>query len=194
MRFFRRLDPGLLLLSFLLGGWFFLQGFSESHRVRASRTWPTASGRVVHSAVAERETKLWNGERRFGIVPDVRYVYRVAGQDHLGTAITAGGADGGDKRSRVLVARYPEGATVRVAYDPSEPWRSCLEPGADHNSAARWFVAGVLVCLLGPLQGFLRPSRRRWHAEAEPEILTLGLADSPPGSAGEQGAHGGPGP
>ena len=182
-RLFGRFARFALLLSFLAGGWFFVQGGLDLYWVHASRSWPTVSGRVVYSLAAATETSTRTSRVRRSFTPYVQYVYRVEGQDHIGTRIAMDGNGYGEAYSRATVARYPEGATVQVAYDPGSPQRACLEPGANRGSAGWWFFAGFGIWLCGSvlvLSYTLHPRRKIWRPrEPDPEIITLGL-DVPP--------------
>jgi hypothetical protein len=182
-RFFGRFERSLLLLSFLAAMWFVVQGGLDLYWVHASRSWPTVSGRVVYSLAAATETSRRTSRVRHSFTPYVHYAYRVEDQDHIGTRIAMDGNGYGEAYSRATVARYPEGATVQVAYDPGSPQRSCLEPGANRGSAGWWFFAGFLIWLCGSAIALLRalsPRPSVWRPrKPDPEIISLGL-DVPP--------------
>jgi hypothetical protein len=99
--------------------------------------------------------------RRTYYYPVVQYRYRVDGRDFLGERITSdsvrvlGARSDERSRNRGLVqrilARYPEGAAVRVYYDPDDPNRSVLEPGVTRGAQLKAALGSLLFVAGGAL-------------------------------------------
>ncbi|HOX41962.1 MAG TPA: DUF3592 domain-containing protein [Myxococcota bacterium] len=141
-----------------------VQGWAATYEVRG---WPATEGEVQEAwREVERRgdhhiTKLY-----------VTYTYRVAGREHRGQRVDAasefvaqpGGAAYhvvSDSEADELLARYREGRTVRVYYDPEDPQRSLLTKGLGYwHDIAMW--AGLPLAALG---FFLV----RWLRRTEPE-------------------------
>ncbi len=119
------------------------------HRARGSVDWPVVPATIMESRV------LQQGSARS---PRLTFSYRVEAQGRVGhrlwvgprsVAVTGGWADR-------VVARYPVGASVRVAVDPRDPAYAVLEAGprALHwlpvAIAAVVLVAGLLVSVTVP--------------------------------------------
>lgn len=118
-------------------------------RARSSVDWPLVPATIMESRV------LQQGSARS---PRLTFSYRIDAQGRVGhrlwvgprsVAVTGGWADG-------VVARYPVGATVRVAVDPRDPGYAVLETGP---RAMHWLpvaigaavlAAGVLVAVSVP--------------------------------------------
>ena len=84
---------------------------------RASRHWPTVSGRVVRSEIRDGRAVI-------------RFVYSVEGQEHEGSDVAAGDWPYRPARSAERrVQRYPAGADVNVYYNPRQPNVAMLIPG-----------------------------------------------------------------
>jgi len=59
----------------------------------------------------------------------VAYRYTVGRQSYVGSLVTYKGYLPNLDRVEKIVARYPDGAEVQVAYDPINPEVAVLEPG-----------------------------------------------------------------
>jgi hypothetical protein len=109
---------------------------------REAARWPVATGRVVHSRVAERRFTVGS---RCSYGPQVIYEFRARKQTVRSEGLTPEGAVFTSSRERAEreVACYPVGAKVRVRYDLADPRRSFL---ADYGSGLgiwMWGIAGV---------------------------------------------------
>jgi hypothetical protein len=146
------------------GGWFARLGI-QSH------DWPSVDGRVLESNVFERRNDS-AAALVFG------YTYHAGGTDHTSDHVGYGRDLTGS-----FVESHPAGAPVRVYYDPAEPARSVLVPGA---GAGVWFfvVAGSLLVLLSipmmrvpvPTPAQLALLRRYRAGDARPGAA-LGVTD-----------------
>ena len=103
---------------------------------RASDAWPTTEGEVVEAWMS----------RNLGA--HVRYRYTVAGIDYESDRIRLVRKFWSDGRSEI-VARYPEGRRVMVAYDPLDPSNAVLEPGTSWGAVAKKRIAPVLLGIVG---------------------------------------------
>jgi hypothetical protein len=96
---------------------------------RASARWPRAAGEIDRSELrVVGYDEDGEPERRTSI----RYRYRVGGDSYTGARVFFGDSlalrFAGPGRRRL--AAYPAGRAVEVAYDPADPTRAVLEPGA----------------------------------------------------------------
>jgi len=108
-----------------------------------SASWPTAPGVVTDSRVT---TSLSNGTTRYWA--HVEVAYAVMGRTYRTQRRTYRSSESTESAARVIIARYPEGRTVRVHHDPARPDRAALEPGTDPVVFGAFALSG-LVTLLG---------------------------------------------
>ena len=122
----------------------------------ATRTWLSASGRIVSSRVSHK-----NNDVRYGPSPEITYTYEVNGKSHKGDVITRGGISSrGRKFSEAVVARYPKDSAVTVFYNPKKPSESCLERySMAHAPEWKWIVAGTLILPFVALLAYLNLGR-----------------------------------
>lgn len=143
--------PGAVVPAFL----FFLAGglvasvsvIANLASTRAAARWPTVPGTVLSSRAESRSVLTQGGGSRTMTVwsPLVEYSYRVGERDYHGARVAFGPEVAGARElAEQTVQRYPEGATVSVHYDPSNPSHATLETAL----AFRW------VALLFPLGFF----------------------------------------
>lgn len=102
----------------------------------ASASWPTAQGEIV---------ELRSGRN---IGTHLRYRYEVAGRTYESGRVRLVEKAWADNRKQVA-ERYPEGATVSVAYDPQRPERAVLEPGTSWPAVAKKYIAGLFLGCVG---------------------------------------------
>lgn len=100
-------------------------------RARASRGWPTAEGRIVHSS----RDDAWEKSRA-----RIRYTYVVDGRAFAGSRVSFDDAHG--PRAWSIVQRYSEGQGVDVRYAPEDPSVAVLEPGPN---ASNYFWVALLI-------------------------------------------------
>jgi hypothetical protein len=95
----------------------------------ATRGWPAAAGRITYSGVGRELTTDGEGGSHELFAAEVRYTYEVDGVIRQGETIHLNREPSASRaRAERLARRYPEGATVRVFYDPGDPSRAVLEP------------------------------------------------------------------
>lgn len=106
------------------------------HEMDESDRWPVVPGRIVASAVIE------DGEGDPS--PAIAYTWTVKGQTYRGDRIRLGAH--GSWEANEICSRHPVGATVDVAYDPTDPSKACL---------ARERTRGAWGLLILPLAGLV---------------------------------------
>ena len=104
---------------------------------RSSR-WPSTAGLIVAS-------QLQVGEAKRGVIPEVRYRYRVVGRDYSGTGITFNRRRVSRATGERTIAEYAVGRSLPVYYDPAQPEHSVLIRGLDAEGKIV-FGIGVAVC------------------------------------------------
>ncbi|MBI4409487.1 MAG: DUF3592 domain-containing protein [Gemmatimonadetes bacterium] len=113
-------------------------------RARASRSWPRAEG-VILRAEAKRRRGFGSAAYRVRI----EYRYTVGNTIYRSTRIRFGLLRAHADRAQALLARYDQGAHVTVRYDPHEPARAVLEPGATFDDNYAWILLGAIALVIG---------------------------------------------
>jgi hypothetical protein len=121
---------------------------------KASTQWPKVDGVIASSEVAK--SKDSDGDTMYSA--EVVYKYEVEGRKLESDNVFFGGDYSSSSRSDAsgTVNRYPTGKEVEVYYDPDDPSKAVLEPGAKWMSymvygiGMVFFVVGLLV-VIGPL-------------------------------------------
>ena len=103
-----------------------------------SRRWPKTQGRVI-----EWGMNAGPDLRSFDDSAVIGYEYEVRGVRYTSRRIDYAGSGAGYFGVSRALARYTQGDTVAVSYDPGEPKRSLLEPGIAVGNVLR------LLCGLG---------------------------------------------
>ena len=107
----------------------------------ASRSWPSAEGIIDESRIDTQRAK--NDQKKHNLV--IRYHYNVDGRPyHNDKAQFLDNVFYPNTSKREVVARFLDGQTVRVHYNPSNPQTAVLIPGFPMVT----FIGGVLVGLL----------------------------------------------
>ena len=111
----------------------------------ATERWPTTEGRILESKVASATDA--EGDKMFRA--RVRYEYQVAGTTHVGQDIRVVSevATSWKGPARRAVERYARGSRCRVYYDPRDPARALLEPGAPWYLYLLPAVGAVLLAI-----------------------------------------------
>lgn len=124
-------SPAAVILT-VLGAAVSLGGLRVLFHAWATEQWPTTEGRILESKVASATDA--EGDKMFRA--RLRYEYQVAGTTHVGQdiGVVSEGATSWKGPARRAVERYARGARCRVYYDPRDPARALLEPGA------RWYL------------------------------------------------------
>jgi hypothetical protein len=135
----------VMLLWVLLGGALLAGGGVNVWRAIASTTWPVTRGVVVANPQTVIAFAGWDSDGMPVTLTRaddrVLYTYDVAGQPYVAMTRHFGEVSGGRPTWKgPIVARYPVGAEVRVAYAPAQPEQATLEPGL---SADVWILPGL---------------------------------------------------
>ncbi len=132
-----------LVVFIAIGIYSIYSGIKSRGIAKASETWPTTGGTVLASEVVER--KSYNRKQRmttYYYEPLIRYSYKIAGTDYESSVIRFGDLVRNSRSlADELVTKYPQGSTVAVRYDPSDPARATLETA---SAGGRQFLTGIV--------------------------------------------------
>lgn len=127
----------------------------------SSKDWKSTQGSVIESQVVDKgHTSKSKGKN---YKPVIMYSYTVDGETFTSDRILFGMASfstifkSGSQRSREWVSKYPEGSTVSVMFDPSEPSQSTLNTGS-HFTA--WIAPSIGIAFLAAGIFMFRASRK----------------------------------
>ncbi len=135
--FFKRIFP---LIFIVAGAAASLGIFKAISIAQESKSWPTAEG-VVRLSKVQFEDRI--GKKGM-YSAEVMFEYQIEGKTYSSNRISSVNSSSSNPASaRETVDKYPEGAKVKVFYNPGSPQTSLLEPGV---STAMW-----LLVLVGPL-------------------------------------------
>jgi len=114
-------------------------------KARRSLSWPIAEGLVSHSAVLLRTEQTSNSNNAAIYKADIAYRFKVQGRDYSSSQITLMDYSSSMARAEDLVARYPDGSSVSVYYNPANPSESVLEPGATRGIQILGLIGGIFA-------------------------------------------------
>ena len=141
-----------MLIGFLLaimGGGTLLWWWNTTSRIRASASWPTASGWVYSSSLGRDSTRIRGGSYDILHVADVKYRYSVGGKAYESNTFTFGVPHSYTNQSDAVaeLAKYPIGRAVEVRYDPADPATSSLMPGVvpEQFTLLAWMSGAFLL-------------------------------------------------
>jgi len=119
--------------------------FASRKASKQAMTWPSVPGRIVSSGV-EAIAKREDGRTTTSYKAAVEFDYQVHGIDYHSRQINLGIALSGSRASAEKVAaRYPEGSTVDVHYDPANPTNAALENPTGYS----WLLLAVALACFG---------------------------------------------
>ena len=113
----------------------------------ASSAWPTVGGVIVKSEIeTQTSTASSDGKQKSETVqhPKIIYQYQIDGQNYKGTRISFSSSSGD---ARQIVARYPQGQSVQVYYNPDHPQRAVLVPGGSGFNIVPYIFSTVFIML-----------------------------------------------
>ena len=111
---------------------------------QASQSWPvTLESEVISSHVIRSTSQTQRGTVDY--TPKIEYRYQVADQWYEGDQLSFGFANRSSKDADKIVARYPEGKSVKVFYNPGRPDMSVLEPGHFFGGPLGLIIAFVFL-------------------------------------------------
>jgi len=114
-------------------------------RAIVSSNWPTTEGEIVSSYV-----EVGDHGDSWSAWPRVSYTYLVDGKKYTSNNIEV--EDFGratDSYAQKVIQRYPEGARVKVFYEPDDPAVAVLEPGFPRSSGFVFIFLLVVIMGIG---------------------------------------------
>jgi hypothetical protein len=119
---------GLIVLGLLWAGGFGYAHFRAAGKAKASLSWPQAQARILSSSVVVEESNDRDGNTSTWYNPVVQYSYSAGGGERQGSRLRFGNPRSGSrKKIEEMIARYPEGSTPMVRYNPEDPAECVLE-------------------------------------------------------------------
>ncbi|HVM81103.1 MAG TPA: DUF3592 domain-containing protein [Stellaceae bacterium] len=120
-------------------------GIYGRRRARREQAWPTVKATVRTAAIASAPG---SEGRRF--IPKLTYEYTVAGKTYAGDRVGyTQYRDFSEAYARDYLAKHAVGSAVEVHYDPADPARSILEPGAGGCGPLLFSLVGVVFLAAG---------------------------------------------
>jgi hypothetical protein len=150
----------LPLVAFLVAGLGIVAFAKGRQQAKASAQWPTSPGTITTSAIVEEkiEDKKADGDdtpgfnqrqQRFTLRyrVDLRFAYRVAQRDYVGTTWAWGWTPiyGRRELAEKITGQYPKGQQVTVYYDPAQPDIAVLEPANRQGSLAPLIFGAIFA-------------------------------------------------
>lgn len=117
--------------------------------VRIASNWPAVPGRVVSSRVVQRRTGGIGGDQKHEELRNfaqVTYEYAVQGKMQRGARVSIG-EDLGNFQVEETLAKYPEGASVTVYYNPTKHHEAVLERDIPEGAFKFmfWLIFGLIA-------------------------------------------------
>ena len=140
------LGPSLFSIVFIaIGAGVIYYARSIAAKASRSLSWPTTEGVISHSAMLFRTEQTSNSNNAAMYKADVAYRFKVNGRDYSSSQISLMDYSSTAARAGDIVARYPDGASVTVYYNPADPSDSVLEPGATRGISLLALIGGVFA-------------------------------------------------
>ena len=159
-----RISFVLALIFLIIFPFALYKAWKNVQMAKASMNWPTTAGRIMASDVKKVV---------FRRQPQISYSYSVNGSPFTSQRVSFAG---GYKPKEVdpILARYPIGTEVVVAYDPQNPAEAALETGVNKQVTAQvrvLLVCFVLIVAVNILSYYVKTLNRK----SEPPRRTYGL-------------------
>ena len=138
-------------ICFLLGIGMFYGGGHEMWIAHTSQSWPTTNAKITVSDIDESHDDDGTTYKA-----NLAYDYSVKGKAHKGYGISPTGAPSASNRSTIeaFIAKYPEGSTQTVHYDPGNPEVVLLQVGTGGSSEPYILMGiGAVLALVGAGMG-----------------------------------------
>jgi len=135
----------IMALGFMVLG-IFVGIRNSSDYIVGTRTtgWTETTGIIESSSV-----RVYQGHGGSRTNPAIGYRWEVDGVMYRGNRVAYANVwTAVNNDAREFILDYPEGSTVPVHYDPSDPARAVLVPGS-HVRALIWSALGIPIFLLG---------------------------------------------
>ncbi len=141
------------LIFVLLACLFVALWISDLRKARATRSWPTTTGRILHARVSRYEGYVRGGGGYHTYYdPAVTYEYTVDGTTYQGKRIAIGTGYSTQARNAVKrrISAYHAGKEVQVFYDPADPKQAVLEHGIE-GGVMLLILAGITLVVVAAL-------------------------------------------
>jgi hypothetical protein len=115
-----------------------------------SYTWPTVEGEVVSQQL--RAFRVYRRHHSYRAAElSLVYEYEVAGQKYHSDQYSLWAQKYREREQTVqaYAANYQQGSPIKVYYDPNDPSRTVLMPGAVWSSSSAYLIFGVFLALIG---------------------------------------------
>jgi len=119
--------------------------------------WPSTRGTIITSEVVA------GGDARKWFEPRITYQYEVQSKTHLAHSIWYQSGTTSKSVAEEVVLAHPVASTVRVRYDPANPSRALLLPGASWEIALPILVS--ILTLFGGVVVLFDMRRKRYRRE-----------------------------
>lgn len=128
---FPNANENIVTLASGLGVFLGMMAYAQWRMSRTATGWPATPGTVMRSEVHEERDNA-SGVRSTSYRPIVEYAYTVAGNEYRSAQVRLNVAAAGPKAwADSMTAKYPQGRTVNVRFDPENPSNAVLEnPGS----------------------------------------------------------------
>ena len=148
---------GIFVLVLLaLGTYLIVFSLRSKKKAEASQGWPSVAGTMTLSEVKQSINRNEDGIESISYYPAVEYTYQYAGQSFTSKRLQFGGVQGqkNSTNAQKVLARYPQGGSVTVYYNPENPSEAVLERQAGGSKVS--LVIGIIllvlsVCIACPL-------------------------------------------
>lgn len=120
-----------------------------------AKKWPHRPGTIVST---ELRSDPVSKRPRYFVVP--HYKFNIDGRDFEGETLSFTSDSESKGEAEEERSKYPDGAKVEVYFDPKEPTKSCLLPGAGEAHAELMMGFSLLLVVLGLLGVVVR----KWKA------------------------------
>ena len=141
--------PVILYSIMILAGllFIFLAVNQRMKAKRAEETWQTIPGVITNSQIQTHHSRNSKGQSRTSYEPCVNYQYQIMGSSYTGNSIGFGKANYDFNKANSIIAKYPQGATVMVHYNPEDPQKAVLETKA--SGFATFLAVGIIFLIIG---------------------------------------------
>ncbi len=117
-------------------------------RYRAMMAWPAVDGEVAITGL-DAERRIHRHAARLVHIPTVAYRYTVKGEELIGSRLSnVPPVFEHEDEAKAFLARFPEGAALRVRHNPAAPQDCVIEPRPPQVAP---FLAGAAVAFAGAL-------------------------------------------
>jgi len=126
--------------------------FYKQLLVSKSQHWPAVDGTIINASLGKQSSQTGPGRTtNRTYAARINYRYMVGSRVYSNNIICIGGELNSSFKGRAeeRLAKFPEGTTVPVYYDPANPARSCLERRGE--IALFGYAIGSAITLFGLL-------------------------------------------